>query len=114
MTKELSRSQTGLSPKKELVLKAKKKKKVVERGFPSSLIHGKDGDNDKKYQLLCSCNTGKKAWSKAKSKTKTQPVLAYKLDPKLRDNCKICHVPPHVIVTAADAKALDKKWDEQR
>lgn len=113
MSEKLSRSQTGLSPKKELVMKSKKKK-IVEKGFPASLIRGKDGDKDKKYQLLCSCNTNKDAWDKSKRKIKTQPVLAYKIDPKLRDNCKICHVPPHVIMKSAEVKAIDKAWDEQK
>lgn len=113
MAKELSRSQTGLSPKKELVMR-KTKKKVIEKGYPASLIYGKDGGMDKKYQLLCSCNTSKEAWDKSKRKIKTQPVLAYKIDPKLRDNCKICHVPPHVVMKSADVRAIDKEWDEQR
>ena len=99
---------------KELKMRAPKKKKVIERGFPSSMIHGKDGDKDKKYQLLCSCNTGKDAWTKAKTKTKTQPVLAYKIDPKLRNNCEICHVPPHIIVKASEVKAIDKAFEEAK
>ena len=112
MKETMSRSQTGLSPKKELVLKAKKKKKVIERGFPASMIHGKDGDKNKKYQLLCSCNTEKDAWDKSKRKIRTQPVLAYKIDPKLRSSCEICHVPPHIVMKTADVKAIDKAFED--
>lgn len=114
MSEKLSRSQTGLSSKKELVMRARKKKKVIERGFPSSLIHGKDGDNDKKYQLLCSCNTEKDAFGKSKRKLKTQPVLAFKIDPKLRDNCEICHVKPHIIMKANNAKRVEKEFEDAK
>lgn len=110
MSKELSKSQSGLSPKKELVIKVKKKK-IKEKGYPPSLIHGKDGDKDKKYQLLCACNGGKD-YTKARAKLKTQPVLGYKIDPKLRENCEICHVMPHVIMKANDAKRTEKAWED--
>lgn len=106
MTKSMS--ETGLSKdRKELRLKPKKKKKVVERGFDGSVTF-----DERKFQLMCKCNGGGD-YAKALGKVKTQPVLAYKVDVKLRKDCEICGVMPHIIVKPAEAKMLDKRWEDQ-
>lgn len=80
--------------------KKQKTKKLERKG-------GSVKYNEEKFTLMCKCTSN---FTKHLRKQKTKPVLAYKVDPKLRENCEVCNTMPFVAVPKKTADVIEKTF----
>ena len=84
----------------------KKSKKKEDERVGGSITFGEN-----KLTLMCKCTSN---YTKHTRKAKTKPVLAYILDPKLRELCPECDIMPFVVVSKRDADKIKRDWDDDK